>query len=61
MEAVKGLSRDVGIPSLRETPFRPEDAGKLATQALADVCTGGNPKTPSHEDLVGIYLRAYEA
>ena len=61
VEAVKGLSRDVGIPSLRETPFRPEDAGKLATQALADVCTGGNPKTPSHEDLVGIYLRAYEA
>lgn len=50
-----------GDPVAAGDPFRPEDAGKLATQALADVCTGGNPKTPSHEDLVGIYLRAYEA
>ncbi|MBC8814053.1 iron-containing alcohol dehydrogenase, partial [Klebsiella pneumoniae] len=40
--------RDVGIPGhLREVGVRKEDIPALAQAALADVCTGGNPREAS--------------
>jgi alcohol dehydrogenase len=60
VEAVKELSRDVCIPALRETAFSPKDVDKLAAQALRDVCTGGNPRDVTVDDLKALYLKAYE-
>jgi alcohol dehydrogenase len=59
VEKVHQISRAVGIPSLRESAFRVEDVEKLAEQALKDACTGANPKSVTKEDLVGIYMTAY--
>nr|WP_295970828.1 iron-containing alcohol dehydrogenase [uncultured Bacillus sp.] len=56
---VHEISRTVGIPSLRESAFRVEDVEKLAEQALKDACTGANPKQVTKEDLVGIFMTAY--
>lgn len=56
---VHEISRAVGIPSLRESAFRVEDVEKLAEQALNDACTGANPKPVTKEDLVGIFMTAY--
>lgn len=59
LEAVRDLSKKVGIPALKETAFDPADVEKLAAQAMRDVCTGGNPKDVTLDDLMGIYLKAY--
>lgn len=59
LAAVRKLSKAVGIPSLKETSFNPDDAAKLADQAMRDVCTGGNPKPVTAEDMVALYLKAY--
>ena len=32
----------------------------LAEQALHDVCTGGNPREVTKEDILAIYQEAYE-
>ncbi|WP_425452198.1 iron-containing alcohol dehydrogenase [Paenibacillus sambharensis] len=60
LEAVQELSRKVGIPALKDTAFRPEDVDKLAEQAMRDVCTGGNPKDVTLEDLKSLYMQAYQ-
>ncbi len=57
---VRRISKAVGIPPLRETAFRVEDVEKLADQALKDACTGANPKPVTKEDIVSIYMKAYE-
>lgn len=59
LEAVRKLSKAVGIPTLKETSFNPEDVSKLAEQAMRDVCTGGNPKAVTADDMIAIYLKAY--
>ncbi len=59
VEAVCQLNRDVGIPGhLREVGVRKEDIPALARAALADVCTGGNPREASPADIVGLYQAA---
>lgn len=60
LEAVRTLSAKLGIPKLSETKFRPEDAPKLAEQAMRDVCTGGNPREATLDDMIALYLKAYE-
>lgn len=60
LEAVRKLSKAVGIPALAETSFNPEDVSKLADQAMRDVCTGGNPKNVTKEDMINIYMTAYK-
>ncbi len=61
IEAIKSLSDRIGIPkSLKEIGVKEEDLDKLATQALADVCTGGNPKKASKEDIISIYKNAMQ-
>ncbi len=58
--AIKKLSQDVGIPSgLKELGVKEEDFGTMAEMALADVCTGGNPKEVSLQDAMAIYAAAY--
>lgn len=59
VEAVRRISKEVGIPSLRESAFKPEDVEKLAEQALRDACTGANPKEVTKEDIVGLFMAAY--
>lgn len=45
IDAVKQLSMDVGIPqTLKEIGVKEEDLDALADAAMADVCTGGNPR-----------------
>lgn len=44
IDAVRQLSKDVGIPqTLREIGVKEEDLEALSEAAMADVCTGGNP------------------
>jgi len=58
--AVEALNRDVGIPaSLRDVGAREEDIAELAQAALADVCTGGNPREATLDDIVALYHGAF--
>ena len=60
IEAIKTLSKDVGIPAgLAEIGVKEADFGELADLALADICTGGNPKCPTKEDVIAIYKAAF--
>lgn len=60
IEAIKTLSKDVGIPSgLEEIGVKEADFSELADLALADICTGGNPKCPTKEDVIAIYKAAF--
>ena len=57
--AVEQLCRDVGIPaSLRDVGLNPDDVPALAQAALADVCTGGNPREATLEAIEALYLQS---
>ena len=61
VEAVKQLSLSIGIPQkLNEIGVRKEDFHTLAVDAFNDVCTGGNPRPTSIEDIEALYNKAYE-
>ena len=61
VEAVKQLSLSIGIPQkLNEIGVRKEDLDRLAVDAFNDVCTGGNPRPTSIEDIEALYNKAYE-
>ena len=60
IEAVKQLSKDVGIPqTLKEIGVKREDLEALAEAAMADVCTGGNPRPCSRELVLEVYKTAF--
>lgn len=59
VERVRKLSEKIKIPSLKDTNFNIKDIKKLAKQAIADPCTGGNPKGVTEKDIEAIYTRAY--
>lgn len=60
INAVKQLCKDVGIPaSLREIGVKCEDIPDLAKAALADVCTGGNPRTTNIAEIAELYTSIY--
>lgn len=60
VNAVKQLSKDVGIPEkLHEIGVKEEDLPALAEAAMADVCTGGNPRPCTVESILEIYKKAY--
>lgn len=60
VDAVRKLSLSVGIPQhLREIGVREEDIPALAVAAFNDVCTGGNPRPTSVEDITELYKTAY--
>lgn len=55
VEAVRALSRDVGIPQDLKEIVKAEDVQFLAESAMADACRPGNPKDPTLEDIIAIY------
>jgi lactaldehyde reductase len=60
VEAVNKLARSVNIPAtLREINVCEKDLPWLANQAYNDVCTGGNPRETSVEDILEIYKQAF--
>lgn len=60
VDAVKQLSKDVGIPEkLHEIGVKEEDLQALAESAFADVCTGGNPRPCTVESILAIYKTAF--
>ena len=55
VEAVRQLSLSIGIPQkLHEIGVKEEDLHQLAIDAFNDVCTGGNPRPTSVEDIEGM-------
>jgi lactaldehyde reductase len=60
IEAVRCLSKDVGIPAhISEVGVKEEDIRKLAEMSMVDACTPGNPKDPTVEDIIQIYKKAF--
>ncbi|MBO5138526.1 MAG: lactaldehyde reductase [Bacilli bacterium] len=61
VEAVRNLSIKVGIPqTLQEIGIKEEDLPKLAHQAINDVCTPGNPRNVTEQDILELYKQAYK-
>ena len=55
-EEIANLSRIVGIPAhLSELGIKEEDIPALAEQAINDVCTPGNPREVTKEDIIALY------
>lgn len=58
--AVKQLSQDVDIPArLRQVGMKDEDIPALAQAAFDDVCTGGNPRDVTLEQIKALYQSIY--
>ncbi len=55
INAVKKLSKDVGIPENLKEIVKKEDVVFLAESAMADACRPGNPKEPTLEDIIKLY------
>ncbi|EUJ45678.1 lactaldehyde reductase [Listeria riparia] len=56
IDAVSQLSRDVGIPAtLSEVGVKEQDIEALSKDALADVCTGGNPRPTNTTEIQELY------
>lgn len=55
---IDNLSRLVGIPThLSELGITEKDIDALADQAIVDVCTPGNPREVTRDDIVALYKR----
>ena len=57
VDAVKKLSKDVGIPADLKAIVKPEDLDFLTQSAMDDACRPGNPKEPTFEDIKNLYLK----
>ncbi|AEH49398.1 iron-containing alcohol dehydrogenase [Parageobacillus thermoglucosidasius] len=56
IEAIKALSREIGIPSkLSELGVDEVDLEKLANNALKDACAPGNPFQPTKEEVISMF------
>lgn len=55
IDAVKQLSRDVGIPADLKDIVKPEDIPFLAQSAYDDACRPGNPRDTSVEEITELY------
>lgn len=56
IEAVKQLSKDVGIPADLKEIVKLEDVDFLAQSAFDDACRPGNPRPTSVEEIKQLYL-----
>jgi len=57
-QAVADLSKEVGIPQhLSELGIKEGDIDRLAEQAIADVCTPGNPREVNIEQIKELYKK----
>ena len=60
IDAVRQLSLDVNIPqTLHEIGVKEDDLEDLAHAAMADVCTGGNPRPCTFELVLEVYKNAF--
>ncbi|MBS5000602.1 lactaldehyde reductase [Holdemania filiformis] len=60
IDAVRKLSLDVNIPqTLKKIGVQEEDLPALAEAAMADVCTGGNPRPCTFELVLDVYKKAF--
>ena len=60
IDAVIALSRSINIPQkLHEIGVKEEDIPALSVAAFNDVCTGGNPRPTSPEEIEAIYRKAF--
>ena len=58
VDAVRALAIKVGIPQhLSDLGITANDIPALAEQALADVCTPGNPRDVTLDDIVALYTK----
>ncbi len=55
VDAVKQLSKDVGIPQDLKEIVKEEDLDFLSESAMADACCPGNPRTPTKEDIKDLF------
>jgi len=56
IEAIKNLSKEVGIPSkLSELGINEVDLDKLAENSLKDACAPGNPFMPTKEETIEMF------
>ena len=61
VNAVKDLSIKVGIKrTLKELGVDKDLINDMALTALNDICTSGNPREVTLDDLVNLYLETYE-
>ncbi len=56
IDAVKQLSKDVGIPADLKDIVKVEDVPFLAQSAYDDACRPGNPRETSVEDITALYM-----
>ncbi len=61
IDTILELCQKLNIPALKDTAFQVADIPKLAEQALADACTGGNPRPVTLQDLEQLYMNCYDA
>jgi lactaldehyde reductase len=60
VDAVKQLSLDIKIPQkLNELGVKEEELEALANAAFKDVCTPGNPRTATVEEILELYKKAF--
>ena len=64
IQAVRDINEDMGIPSSLRTLKVDENEFEthldvLAQHALEDICTGSNPRRPSHDDVKTILRQAW--
>ena len=57
VDAVKQLSKDVGIPDNLRDIVKPEDVQFLSESAYADACRPGNPRDTSVEEIAELYRK----
>lgn len=59
IEAIKTLSKDVGIPSgIAQLGAKESDFNELATNALKDVCGLTNPRQATLDEIIEIYKKS---
>ena len=56
-DAVRQLSKDVGIPADLKEIVKEEDLQFLAESAYADACRPGNPRDTSVEEIIELYKK----
>lgn len=60
IDAVKQLKKDVNIPeTLKDINVKEKDLEALSEAAMADVCTGGNPRPCCKELVLEVYKKAF--
>ncbi len=59
VDAVKALSREIGIPTLKEIGVSRDLFDRIASDALEEISTIFNPRDPNKEDVLKILDKAF--